>query len=235
MQTKTKRASFSRTKRRSSAARRGSASKSARRSSRHMTMSNRRSSLRASGTTSMRRNSTANRNARNARRPFNFHTLFLKELKDMYDAENQLLVALPKAAKAALTTELKEAIQQHDKETKNQVKRLEKIFTMLGEVPRRETCKAMKGLIQEMNDIINSNPKSEVRDAAIIAAAQRIEHYEISSYGTARTFAKQLDYDDAADLLDETLDEESNADKTLTSIAEGGFFTAGINKLASER
>lgn len=163
-----------------------------------------------------------------------FFKLFLKELKDLYSAEQQLIVALPKMVDAASTPELKEAFQNHFEETQNQVVRLEDAFVTLKEEPTGETCKAMQGLIKEGEEVIKSKLPSIVKDAALIGAAQRVEHYEIAGYGVAKTFAKLLDFDEIADLLDATLDEEKTADENLTSIAEGGLFTAGVNKRASE-
>jgi ferritin-like metal-binding protein YciE len=164
-----------------------------------------------------------------------FYKLFLKEISDLYSAENQIVEALPKMIEAASTPELKEAFKNHLKETRNQVARLDNIFAQLNEEPSDETCEAMEGLIAEGNEMIEMEAPSVVRDAALIGAAQRIEHYEIAGYGVAKTFATQLELYDIAQLLKETLEEEGSADKKLTSIAEGGFFTAGINKLASEK
>lgn len=158
-----------------------------------------------------------------------FEKIFLRELSDLYDAENQLVIALPKAIKAANTQELKDALEHHFEETKNQVKRLDKIFSRLHTTPQRKSCDAMKGLVKEMDKLLAEQNNSIVRDAEIIAIAQRIEHYEIAGYGVARSFATQLDYNDEADLLTATLEEEGAADKKLTSIAEGGLFSLGIN------
>lgn len=156
-------------------------------------------------------------------------SLFVSELRDLYSAETQLLEALPKMAAAASSGKLKTAFQDHLQETQGQVDRLKKIFTDLGENPAGETCQAMKGLIEEATEIIESAGDRDVKDAALIGAAQRVEHYEIAAYGTARTFAKELKLSDAARLLDETLDEESDADEKLTKIATGGLFAKGIN------
>jgi ferritin-like metal-binding protein YciE len=165
-----------------------------------------------------------------------FFALFLEELSDLYDAEQQLVKALPKVAKAASTPELKEAINHHLEETKNQVKRLEKIFTLLHKKPEGETCKAMQGLIKEMDALLADHEFSGfVKDAAIISKAQRVEHYEIAAYGVAKTFAKQLEESKIADILNESLQEEGNADKKLSSIAEGSIFSSGINASASKR
>jgi len=161
--------------------------------------------------------------------------LFIDELQDIYSAEIQIVKALPKMINAVQYPELKEALTAHLEETKNQVTRLDRIFSKLGESAGSETCEAMKGLIEESDEYIKKYPESIIRDAALITAAQRIEHYEMAVYGALRTFAKELEYDDAADLLQETLDEEGNANNTLTGIAEGGFFTAGVNEKALKR
>lgn len=146
--------------------------------------------------------------------------LLSHELSDLYSAENQLLKALPKMAKAATSPELKTAIEEHLEETKGQVERLNTVFEKLGESPKRKKCKAMEGLIEEGSEIIDMEGDDAVKDAALIAAAQRVEHYEMAGYGCARTFATLLGLNDVADLLQETLDEEGNADKKLTEIAE---------------
>ncbi|WP_059360434.1 ferritin-like domain-containing protein [Parachlamydia acanthamoebae] len=161
-----------------------------------------------------------------------FYRLFLKEISDLYSAENQLVEALPKMAEAATTPELKEALERHLSQTKKHVARLDSIFSMLNENSFKETCEAMEGLIYEANEIIQNEAPSVVKDAALIGATQRIEHYEIAGYGVAKTFATQLELYDIAELLKESLEEEGNADKHLTVIAEGGFFTTGINKRA---
>lgn len=164
-----------------------------------------------------------------------FYQLFIKELKQLYDAENQLVAILPECADAATSSELKEAILEHFEETKNQVQRLDKIFKLLKEKPEGEKCTALQSLISSARELIQSEQPSLVRDAGIISCAQQVEHFEISTYGTARTFARQLDFDEIADLLQETLDEEGSADKKLTDLAEGGIFSAGINQLAQEQ
>jgi ferritin-like metal-binding protein YciE len=157
--------------------------------------------------------------------------LFEHEISDLYSAENQLVQALPKLAAAATYDELREAFQHHLEETRDHVRRLDEIRGQLG-ITSTEECKGMRGLIQEGDEIVNAGGDRVVKDAALIAAAQRVEHYEIAAYGTARTLADELDLDDAEDLLDQTLDEESNADKLLTKIATGGFLKAGINQRA---
>jgi len=148
-------------------------------------------------------------------------TLWIEEMRDLYNAENQLLKALPKMAKKATTPELKEAFETHLDETQTHVERLEEIFTRLGKKPSGKTCKAMKGLIEEGSEMMSEDGIDSVIDAGIIAAAQRVEHYEIAGYGVVRTFASILGEDEAEDLLQETLDEEGAADEKLTEIAEG--------------
>jgi ferritin-like metal-binding protein YciE len=147
--------------------------------------------------------------------------LFVHELKDLYSAEKQILKALPKMAKAATNDELKAAFEEHLEITENQVARLEEIFENLGESPKGEKCVAMEGLIEEGQKLLKEDIKPAVLDAALIASAQRIEHYEIAGYGCCRTFAELLDEDEAVDLLQETLDEEKEADERLTEVAEG--------------
>jgi ferritin-like metal-binding protein YciE len=145
--------------------------------------------------------------------------LFLHELKDLYSAEKQLTKALPKMAKAANNGALKEAVQSHLEETQGHVERLEQIFEQLDASPRGAKCKAMEGLIEEGKELIDEAAEDDVLDAALISAAQRVEHYEIAGYGSARTFAERLGNDQAARLLQQTLDEEAAADKKLTEIS----------------
>ena len=146
--------------------------------------------------------------------------LFLQQLEDLYDAEKRLTEALPKMAKAATSGELKRAFQSHLQETEGHVRRLEKIFGMISHEPERETCAAMKGLIKEGEDMIDAKGDPNVRDAGLIAAAQRVEHYEMAGYGSVRAFAQQLGMSEAAQILQQTLDEEKSADQKLTTIAE---------------
>ena len=146
--------------------------------------------------------------------------LFVDQLQDIYDAENQLVAALPKMQKAAKSEELSTAFGDHLEQTKEHVSRLEQVFGILDEKVKRKTCKAMKGLVEEGSEAIKLESDNEgVIDAALIAAAQRVEHYEIAAYGTVRTFAEKLGYSDAVDILQSTLDEEGEADKKLTDIA----------------
>src|SRR6266850_4029709 len=146
--------------------------------------------------------------------------LYIEELRDLYSAENQLLKALPKMAKGASSPELKQAFEDHLEQTKEHVERLDEIFKGLDEKPTGKTCKAMKGLIEEGGEILEEEGDPSVIDAALIGAAQRVEHYEIAAYGTVRTFARLLGEEDAAELLQETLDEEGETDKLLTELAE---------------
>jgi len=146
--------------------------------------------------------------------------LFINQIEDLYDAEKRITKALPKMIDAASSANLKQALQNHLTETEGHVTRLERVFSGLNGTPERETCQAMKGLLDEGEDMIKADGPPDVKDAALIAAAQRVEHYEMSGYGTARTFAQRLGYTDAAALLQNTLQEEMAADKKLTEIAE---------------
>lgn len=149
-----------------------------------------------------------------------FSRLYIHTLKDIYNAEQQLTEALPKMAKAASTPELQQAFEEHLEETKGQIDRLDSLFDNLDFSPTGETCEAMKGLIEEGEEIINNGSMpDEVRDAGLIAAAQKVEHYEIASYGTAVYYAKLFNHDEAVDLLQETLNEEKNADAKLNDVA----------------
>lgn len=159
-------------------------------------------------------------------------SLFVEELRDLYSAENQLVKALPQMAAAAKSNTLKSAFEKHLDETRNHVQRLTEIFSELGQQPTGKHCKGMEGLLAEGNEAIQMQGDPDVRDAALIGAAQRVEHYEIAGYGVARTFAKELGFDQAAKTLQKTLDEEGSADKKLTSIAEGGLFRKGVNEKA---
>lgn len=155
------------------------------------------------------------------------------ELADLYDAEQQLINKLPKVAQAVDNVSLRSTIEHHLNETREQVSRLEQIFKIIGHRPEPDQCDAMIGLLQKADDVISASGNREVKEAVIIGALQRIEHYEIAGYGTARAFADQLDMDDVADLLQKSLDEESSADRKLTSLAEGGLFSTGVNTNAS--
>lgn len=146
--------------------------------------------------------------------------LLQQELQDIYDAEKQLVKALPKMAKAASSKELRNAISEHLEATKGQVQRLEQVFETLGAKVKSKPCAAMKGLISEGGEVLERESADELKDLALIAAAQRVEHYEIAAYGSARAFAEQLGEDEVVKLLQETLDEEKEADKKLTQISE---------------
>jgi ferritin-like metal-binding protein YciE len=146
--------------------------------------------------------------------------LYVEELRDVYNAENQLLKALPKMAKGASSGELKKAFETHLGQTEEHVERLEEIFTRLGEKPTGKTCKAMKGLVEEGAEMLGEDGEDSVIDAGLIGAAQRVEHYEIAAYGTLRTFAELLGEEEAVELLQQTLDEEGETDKLLTELAE---------------
>lgn len=163
-----------------------------------------------------------------------FYQLFTEQLQDIYSAENQILHSLPKLIQAASLPELKVAFQAHLKDTQRQVQRLKKVFSHLDIHVNGKTCHAMEGLIRESKEIISHFPASALRDAALISAAQKVEHYEIAGYGTARTYAKHLELDQVADLLQKSLDEEGVTNKKLTRLAEGGFFNRGINEEAKK-
>jgi ferritin-like metal-binding protein YciE len=146
--------------------------------------------------------------------------LFLNQIEDLYDAEHRIIRALPKMIDAAQSPDLKQAFETHLNETRHQVERLDTIFQQLGQQPQRETCEAMKGLIREGEEMASAKGDPTVRDAALIAAAQRIEHYEMAGYGTVRSLAQLLGHHEAARLLQSTLAEEQSADKKLTQVAE---------------
>lgn len=166
---------------------------------------------------------------------FDFNDILLLELADMYSAENQLIEHLPKVAAAASSDNLKEAIKDHLNETKKQAKRLEKIFNLLEVKPREKKCEAMKALLEEGDELVKKIPKSVLRDAALIGAAQKIEHYEIAAYGTIYSHAKHLGASrEILNLINDNLQEEGTANKKLTEIADGTFFTSGVNHEAVE-
>lgn len=171
------------------------------------------------------------------------YDVFLDLIKDLFDAENQIVQNLPKIIQATSNSDLKEALSQHLDETKNQVQRLKKIFKMLNENPTGTTCKGMEALLEEGEKAIEKKFSPAVEDANLIIACQKVEHYEIAGYGSARTLARHLndaalddriDFDEIADLLQQTLDEESATDEKLTDLAEGGFFSTGINEEAEK-
>lgn len=148
------------------------------------------------------------------------HELLIEEIKDLYDAEKQLVKALPKMEKAASNPELKQGFANHLEETKAQVSRLETVFERLSSPAKGKTCKAMQGLVEEGSEAINLHAPDAIRDACLIGAAQRVEHYEIAAYGTARSLAEILGEIEVVELLQETLDEEKNTDKHLTTLAQ---------------
>ena len=158
-----------------------------------------------------------------------FDEMSLAGLQDIYDAEHQITQALPKMTEAATSPKLKQAFEKHLAETQGQITRLEKVFDLLGEKPKRKACVATKGLIAEGNEHIKEVAKGPVLDAVLIEGAQKIEHYEIASYGTARTYANQVGQTEIAALLEETLKEEEATDLALTALAE-----SGINKKAAD-
>ncbi|MCC7208841.1 MAG: ferritin-like domain-containing protein [Anaerolineae bacterium] len=149
----------------------------------------------------------------------NLEDLLVHELKDLYDAEQQLVEALPLLAQAVTSEDLKGALEAHLEQTRGHVERLSQVFKALGKRATRETCEAMQGLVTEAQQVLEEGMEPNVLDAAIIAAAQKVEHYEMASYGTARTFAHMLGQHEAAQLLQETLDEEEQTDKNLSKLA----------------
>ncbi|MGD0197129.1 MAG: ferritin-like domain-containing protein [Solirubrobacteraceae bacterium] len=155
--------------------------------------------------------------------------VFVDQIDDLSSAESQLVEALPKLAAAASDDKLRDAIELHLEQTQGQIERLEKIRTLLGISSEEKKCRGMAGLIAEGDETIKVSGAGPAKDAAIIAAAQRVEHYEIAAYGTARTLADELGFEDAKRLLGETLDEESAADQLLSRLATGGIFRGGIN------
>jgi len=149
--------------------------------------------------------------------------LLTNELQDLYDAEQQLVKAIPKMIEAANSSELQEALKEHLSVTQKQVTRLEEVFSELGEKAQKKPCKGMAGIISEGQEMIGEDLEEATMDAAIISAAQKVEHYEIASYGTARTLAQTLGNNEVAELLEETLEEEKEADRLLTEIAEASI------------
>jgi ferritin-like metal-binding protein YciE len=145
--------------------------------------------------------------------------LYVDELRDLYDAENQLTKALPKMAEGATSDELRQGFEEHLEQTRGHVQRLEEIFERLGEKPKGKKCKAMEGLIKEGSEVLDEDMEENTHDAAIIGAAQRVEHYEIAGYGTARTHAELLGRNEDVELLEQTLDEEKETDEKLTQLA----------------
>jgi ferritin-like metal-binding protein YciE len=157
----------------------------------------------------------------------NLHDLMIHELKDIYNAERQLVAALPRVAKRANSESLQKALLDHLAETQNQVSRLEQVFEMLGQPAKSRKCEGMQGLIDEAKELMDEDVEPDVLDAGLIGAAQKVEHYEIAAYGTVCAYAKSVGRADVAQLLEETLEEEKAADRLLSELAEGG-----INQLA---
>jgi ferritin-like metal-binding protein YciE len=149
-----------------------------------------------------------------------FEGLFHDQLKDIYDAEKRITKALPKMVENARSEELSDALQRHLEQTEGQIERLDRVFELLGQTPARKSCEAIQGLLAEGDSLMEESDDDRVTDAAIIAAAQKVEHYEIASYGTLREWARMLGREDVADTLQETLDEEGDADRALTRLAQ---------------
>ena len=168
-------------------------------------------------------------------KPNSLQELYIEQLQDLYDAEHQIIKALPKMIAETTSTDLKDALTEHLEVTKTQASRLERIFESSGEKAKAEKCKGMQGVIQEGSDLIREIEDENVRDAAIIASAQRVEHYEMAGYGTARNYASLLEDDNAAQLLQETLDEEKEADAKLTALAEDINVSAPIGTESEKR
>ena len=158
-----------------------------------------------------------------------FHDAFIDELRDAYDAEKQLTKALPKLAKKATSAQLKSAFESHLKETENHVARLEQVFESIGEKPKGKHCDGISGIIEEGKNVMEENLEESAMDACLIAGGQRAEHYEMAAYGSLIAWAKAMGHDTAADLLEQTLEEEKAADEKLTIIAEGG-----VNRQAAQ-
>ena len=148
------------------------------------------------------------------------HDLYVSELKDLYDAENRILKALPKMAEAASSPDLRTAFELHLDQTRRHAERLEQILRSLDQSPKGQKCKGVEGIIDEGEDLMDKDTPATVCDAALIASAQRVEHYEIAAYGTVRNFARRLGYEDQAETLNQTLQEEGETDKKLTNLAE---------------
>ena len=151
------------------------------------------------------------------------HDLYIEELRDIYDAENQIIKVLPQLAKAATDEELRTAFEEHLEQTREQVSRLEKIFESEGVSPKGKKCQGITGIIEEAKEIIDADIEPEILDAALIGAAQRVEHYEIAAYGCVCTYAKILGNEEDADMLQQTLDEEKETDENLTDLAESSI------------
>lgn len=160
--------------------------------------------------------------------------VLIEQIADLQSAEDQLIQALPRMASAASNDELRKAFEQHLEQTRGHAERLQRVSSLIPSGVPAEECEGMKGLLEEGDEILAAQGSPDAKDAALIAAAQRVEHYEIAAYGTARTLAKELDMDDASDILEQTLDEEKMADELLNRIAMGGLFREGVNERAAE-
>ncbi len=165
----------------------------------------------------------------------NLEDLFVEQIEDLYDAEQRLVKTLPKMAEASTSPQLRQAFESHLEETKGHVRRLEQVFQALRKKPKGQTCDAMKGLIEEGDDMISNTEQSPLRDAGLIAAANRVEHYEIAAYGSVLSFAKTLGVQEALSLLDATLSEEKKADEKLTQIAETSVNESAARGVAVSR
>jgi ferritin-like metal-binding protein YciE len=163
----------------------------------------------------------------------NLEQLYIDQLRDLYSAETQLVAALPEMAANATDAGLREAFNHHLDETRTQRARLQEIFGFHGVAPEGEDCEAMRGLVKEANKHVANTEQGSVRDAVLIASANRVEHYEIAAYGVARAFAECLGHDDDVKLLTKSIEEEAAADETLTKIASGGIFRHGVNEAAA--
>jgi len=179
------------------------------------------SKQRSRGSTASRRSKSGMNQGQEGEQMNNdLHELFLGELADIYNAEQQLTKALPKMAKAAKNDELREAFQEHLEQTENHISRLDQVFESLGESMKRKKCKGMEGLIEEGEEVISEQKDSNALDAGLIISAQKVEHYEIAAYGSLCSWAEQMSHNDALELLKETLEEEKTTDEKLTELAE---------------
>jgi ferritin-like metal-binding protein YciE len=169
--------------------------------------------------------------------PEGLKELYIDELKDLYSAENQLVKAIPKMAKAAASQELRKGFEEHLEQTKGHVQRLEEIFQALGESPKGKKCRGMEGLVEEGAEVIEEDFEGSLTDAALIGAAQRVEHYEIAAYGTVCAFAEELGQTEQLSLLNETLEEEKETDEKLTQLAEqiNAQANEGVEKEETEK
>lgn len=196
--------------------------------------SSRKTASRTNGSHGKTNGSTAKKEKETQDDSSKLHKLFEEELKDIYWAEKALTKAIPKMIKKATSQDLIDALEDHLEETEGQVERCEQVFEILGKSPQAKKCEAMDGLIKEAEELMSDSDEGIMRDAAIISAAQKVEHYEIASYGTLATFAKTLGLNDAAELLVETLNEEKNADETLTTVAESAINVKAANTSEGE-